>query len=139
MAVLSGDDRRGDRLPVARGADSRPGWEWQNPPRKATRLTRSICRDKLHGGGGVRGRDPPHADGGFRWDNQPTRLINNLNGVRVDAKRVFAIARGLILETRNAGERWNTIKTPAKDHLYAVTFAPMILAAVGRSELMVAS
>ena len=74
------------------------GWEWQNPLPQGNAINSiRFANDKLHGWAvGSDGVILYTTDGGFRWDNQPTRLINNLNGLHVfDARRVFAVgARG---------------------------------------------
>ena len=112
---------------VVRTQTAGRGWEWQNPLPQGNAISAiRFAGDKLHGWAvGADGVILYTADGGFRWENQPTRLINALNGLYVfDRQHAFAVgARGLILETRNGGEKWIEIKTPAKDHLYSITFA----------------
>src|SRR5205807_1604863 len=103
------------------------GWEWQNPLPQGNAISAiRFAGDKLHGWAvGADGVILYTNDGGFRWEHQPTRLVNALNGLYVfDRQHAFAVgARGLVVETRNAGDKWLEVATPTKDHLYAITFA----------------
>ncbi|HSQ23760.1 MAG TPA: YCF48-related protein, partial [Pyrinomonadaceae bacterium] len=104
------------------------GWEWQNPKPQGNAISAiRFAGDKLHGWAvGADGLILYTTDGGFRWEHQPTRLVNALNGLYVfDRQHAFAVgARGLVITTRNAGEKWIEAKTPTKDHLNSITFAP---------------
>jgi len=55
------------------------------------------------------------------YDKEPATL----NGLYVfDRQHAFAVgARGVVITTKNGGEKWTAIPTPTKDHLYAITFA----------------
>ena len=102
------------------------GWEWQNPKPQGNAISAiRFAADKLHGWAvGADGLILYTTDGGFRWEHQPTRLVNSLNGLYVfDPKHAFAVgARGLVITTRNGGEKWAEAKTPSKDHLNSITF-----------------
>src|SRR6185369_17159924 len=56
-------------------------WEWQNPLPQGNAISAiRFASDKLHGWAvGADGVILYTADGGFRWENQPTRLVNSLN------------------------------------------------------------
>ncbi|HYW71382.1 MAG TPA: YCF48-related protein, partial [Pyrinomonadaceae bacterium] len=90
--------------PLLHGQSRGRGWEWQNPLPQGNAISAiRFAGDQLHGWAiGADGVILYTTDGGFRWETQPTRLVNALNGLYVfDRQHVFAVgARGLILETR---------------------------------------
>ena len=90
---------------VVRTQTAGRGREWQNPLPQGNAISAiRFAGDKLHGWAvGADGVILYTSDGGFRWETQPTRLVNALNGLYVfDRQHVFAVgARGLILETRS--------------------------------------
>ena len=70
------------------------GWEWQNPLPQGNAISAiRFAGDKLHGWAvGADGVILYTSDGGFRWETQPTRLVNALNGLYVfDRQHVFVV------------------------------------------------
>src|SRR5688572_19369002 len=104
-----------------------PGWVWQNPLPQGNFLNSiHFAKDKLSGFAvGADNTILRTQDGGFTWDRQSLSLDLTLSSVYVKDKKSAVIvgARGGIFTTENGGHEWRMVKTDARDHLYAVTFA----------------
>jgi photosystem II stability/assembly factor-like uncharacterized protein len=95
-------------LSLSATAQVRGRLEWRAKPQGnaigAIRLPATSCMD---------GRSEPMAilyttDGGFRWEHQPTRLVNSLNGLYVfdPSMRLPSEPAAHDCSPRNGGEKW---------------------------------
>src|SRR5688572_29070268 len=103
------------------------GWIWQNPLPQGNPLNSiHFAKDKLSGFAvGADNTVLRTQDGGFTWQRQALPEDLTLSSVFVKDKKnaVIVGARGGIFTTDDGGHAWRTIKTDAKDHLYAIAFA----------------
>ena len=105
-----------------------PGWQWQNPLPQGNAINSiRFATDQRHGwaiGGdaAILRTD----NGGFEWETQLSPVRTTFYGLAVQSKSraIISGAGGVILTTKNGGDKWLARPTGSRDHLFTVTLAP---------------